>query len=61
VHVVQVDERIAPAGAPDRNLTQLRESLLEHAPLPAMQVYAGARSRASRTRPGRPHGVARSE
>jgi 6-phosphogluconolactonase len=40
VHVVQVDERIAPAGAPDRNLTQLRESLLEHAPLPAMQVYA---------------------
>ena len=40
VHVVQVDERIAPAGAPDRNLTHLRESLLEHAPLPAMQVYA---------------------
>lgn len=37
---MQVDERIAPAGAPDRNLTQLRESLLEHAPLPAMQVYA---------------------
>ena len=40
VHVVQVDERIAHAGAPDRNLTHLRESLLEHAPLPAMQVYA---------------------
>jgi 6-phosphogluconolactonase len=40
VHVVQVDERIAPAGAPDRNLTHLRESLLEHAPLPARQVYA---------------------
>ena len=40
VHVVQVDERIAPAGAPDRNLTHLRESLLEHAPLPAKQVYA---------------------
>jgi 6-phosphogluconolactonase len=33
VHVVQVDERVAPAGDPDRNLTQLRESLLEQASL----------------------------
>jgi 6-phosphogluconolactonase len=33
MHVVQVDERIAPSGDPDRNLTHLRESLLEHAPL----------------------------
>ena len=40
VHVVQVDERIAPAGDPDRNLTHLRESLLQHAPLPAEQIYA---------------------
>jgi 6-phosphogluconolactonase len=40
VHVVQVDERIAPAGDPDRNLTHLRKSLLEHAPLPAEQIYA---------------------
>jgi 6-phosphogluconolactonase len=40
VHVVQVDERIAPAGDPDRNLTHLQESLLEHAPLPAEQIYA---------------------
>jgi 6-phosphogluconolactonase len=40
VHIVQVDERIAPAGDPDRNLTHLRESLLEHAPLPAEQIYA---------------------
>jgi 6-phosphogluconolactonase len=40
VHVVQVDERIAPAGDPDRNLTHLRESLLEHAPLPAEQIHA---------------------
>ncbi len=39
VHVVQVDERIAPAGDPDRNLTHLRESLLAHAPLPPEQVY----------------------
>ena len=40
VHVAQVDERIAPAGHPDRNLTHLRESLLEHAPLPEEQIYA---------------------
>ena len=33
VHVVQVDERVAPAGDPERNLTHLREILLEHAPL----------------------------
>ena len=40
VHVVQVDERIAPAGDPDRNLTHLRESLLEHAPLSPEQICA---------------------
>jgi 6-phosphogluconolactonase len=40
VHVVQVDERIAPAGSPDCNLTHLRESLLEHAPLPPEHLYA---------------------
>ena len=40
VHVVQVDERVAPEGDPDRNLTQLRESLLEHAPLRPEQLYA---------------------
>jgi 6-phosphogluconolactonase len=40
VHVFQVDERIAPAGDPDRNLTHLRESLLSHAPLPPAQIYA---------------------
>ncbi len=40
VHVVQVDERVAPEGDPDRNLTHLRESLLEHAPLPTEQIYA---------------------
>jgi 6-phosphogluconolactonase len=40
VHVFQVDERIAPAGNPDRNLTHLRASLLEHAPLPPQQIYA---------------------
>ena len=40
VHVVQVDERVAPAGDPDRNLTHLRESLLAHAPLRPDQIHA---------------------
>ena len=40
VHVVQVDERIAPAGHPDRNLTHLRESLIGRAPLPPDQLHA---------------------
>lgn len=40
LHVVQVDERLAPAGDPDRNLTHLRESLLSHAPLPPEQIHA---------------------
>src|SRR6201982_3328531 len=40
LHVVQVDERVAPEGDPDRNLTHLRESLLEHAPLRPDQIYA---------------------
>ena len=40
VHVVQVDERVAPAGHPDRNLTHLRESLGEQAPLPHDHVHA---------------------
>jgi len=40
VHVVQVDERVAPTGDPDRNLTHLRESLLEHAPLPPERIHA---------------------
>src|SRR5262249_5162324 len=40
VHVVQVDERAAPAGHPDRNLTHLKESLLAHCPLRPEQVHA---------------------
>ena len=40
VHVMQVDERVAPAGDPDRNLTHLRETLLEHAPLRPEQIHA---------------------
>jgi 6-phosphogluconolactonase len=40
VHLVQVDERVAPAGHADRNLTHIQESLLAHAPLPVEQVHA---------------------
>jgi 6-phosphogluconolactonase len=40
VHVVQVDERVAPSGHADRNLTHLRESLLEHASLRPEQIHA---------------------
>jgi 6-phosphogluconolactonase len=40
VQVFQVDERVAPAGHPDRNLTHLRESLLQHAPLHPEQIHA---------------------
>lgn len=39
VHAFQVDERVAPAGDPDRNLTHLRDSLLEHAPLPPEHIH----------------------
>jgi len=40
IQIVQVDERIAPAGDPDRNLTHLHASLLEHAPVRADQIHA---------------------
>jgi 6-phosphogluconolactonase len=40
VHVFQIDERVAPAGDSDRNLTHLQESLLQHAPLRAKQIHA---------------------
>ena len=40
VNVAQVDERVAPAGNPDRNLTHLRESLLARAPLEPSQIHA---------------------
>jgi len=38
VYVAQVDERVAPAGDPDRKLTHLSESL--HAPLRLEQILA---------------------
>ena len=40
VHVVQVDERVAPAGDPDNSLTHLQETLLSHTPIRAEQVRA---------------------
>jgi 6-phosphogluconolactonase len=40
IRIAQVDERVAPSGDPDRNLTHLRESLLAHAPLNPAQIYA---------------------
>ena len=39
VRIVQVDERVAPPEDPDRNLTHLRKSLLNHAPISAGQIY----------------------
>ena len=40
LHLVQVDERVAPAGDKDRNLTHLESSLLAHVPLHPEQIYA---------------------
>jgi 6-phosphogluconolactonase len=40
IHIYQVDERLAPAGDLDRNLTHLEENLLQHAPLRPEQIHA---------------------
>ncbi len=39
VYLFQVDERVAPAGDPERNLTQLKRALLDHVPLPTDQIH----------------------
>jgi 6-phosphogluconolactonase len=39
VHLVQVDERLAPLGDASRNLTHLQQDLLDRVPLPRKQVY----------------------
>jgi 6-phosphogluconolactonase len=39
VHLLQVDERIAPARDPDRNATHIEESLIARAPLPRDHVH----------------------
>jgi 6-phosphogluconolactonase len=40
MHVFQVDERLAPEGHPDRNLTHLRQSLPGQVPLLPKQIHA---------------------
>jgi 6-phosphogluconolactonase len=40
VHILQVDERVAPAGHADRNLTHLRESLVGHGRDGLSQIHA---------------------
>ena len=40
VHLFQVDERIAPSGDPERNLTHIRETLLAAVNLPAGNLHA---------------------
>ena len=40
VHLFQVDERVAPAGDADRNLTHIGESLLGAIALPPAQLHA---------------------
>ncbi len=40
VHLLQVDERIAPLGHLDRNLTQLQRTLLDHLPEPLGGLHA---------------------
>jgi 6-phosphogluconolactonase len=40
LHLFQVDERVAPGGDPDRNLTHIRECLTEHVPLRLKQIHA---------------------
>ena len=40
IHIVQVDERVAPAGDSDRNLTHLRETLLDHTPIQPEHIRA---------------------
>src|SRR5688572_13859270 len=39
VHVFQVDERVAPSGHEDRNLTGLRAALLDRVPIPPGNVH----------------------
>jgi 6-phosphogluconolactonase len=39
IHVFQVDERVAPPGHPDRNLTGLQAALLDRAAIPPANVH----------------------
>lgn len=39
VHLFQIDERVAPEGHPDRNLTHLRDSLAAQTSLPIANIH----------------------
>ena len=39
VHIFQVDERVAPPGDPERNLTGLSDALLDRIPIPPANVH----------------------
>ena len=39
VQVMQIDERVAPEGHADRNLTHIKESLLDRTPLPPENIH----------------------
>ncbi|MHB8205285.1 MAG: 6-phosphogluconolactonase [Desulfomonilaceae bacterium] len=38
-HVIQVDERVAPEGGPDRNLTLLKKSLFKNSPIAEENIH----------------------
>ncbi len=57
IDVFQVDERIAPAGGDDRNLTHLRESLLGRAPLGPERIHAMPVESADLARAARDYGA----
>ena len=40
IQILQVDERLAPEGHPDRNMTHLCENLLGHSPLLPEKIHA---------------------
>lgn len=39
-HLIQVDERVVPAGSPERNLTHIEQCLLEKTPISKDHIYA---------------------
>ena len=40
IHIVQVDERVAPRGDKNRNLTHPQQSLLDHPAIPSEHLHA---------------------
>lgn len=40
VHIFQTDERVAPRGSPERNLTLIERTLIRGAPIPAGRLHA---------------------